>query len=178
MASFGTIAVDAGVRCGARTTMLRSISALLIDDDVWCLRLLKGMLQQCFPELRIVTRTEPDVSGEFDIYFIDNLIGDTFMVESLARQIRRTRPDALVIAFSATLDRETLKTLLSAGCNGACDKTIPSDLPMTMAVTQRYIEGVLAAPAREGRGLRGVLTSIRGLLREWNARLEREAAQV
>ena len=156
----------------------RPISALLIDDDVWCLRLLKGMLQQCFPDLQIVARTEPDTSGKFDIYFIDNLIGDTFMVESLARRIRQSRPHALIIAFSATLDRDTLKSLLAAGCNGACDKTVPADLPMTMVVTQRYIAGLLSSASRKGRGLCSVLASIRELLREWNARLENEAAQV
>jgi CheY-like chemotaxis protein len=159
------------------TIMLRSVSALLIDDDVWSLRLLKGMLEQCFPDLQVVARTEPDVSGVFDIYFIDNLIGGDYMVEQLARKIRGSRPEALVIAFSATLDKSTLKSLLAAGCNGACDKTVPSDLPMTMAVTQRYIEGLLSAPAPQGRGLRGVLSSIRDLLREWNARLENEAAR-
>jgi DNA-binding NarL/FixJ family response regulator len=158
--------------------MLRPISALLIDDDIWSLRLLKGMLEQCFPDLRIETRTEPDASGSFDIYFIDNLIGERFMAEPLAREIRASNPDALVIAFSATLDRETLKSLLRAGCNGACDKTIPSDLPITMEITQRYIESILSSPAREGRGLRGVVGSIRGLLREWNARLEYESSQI
>ena len=161
--------------------MARTISALLIDDDVWCLRLLKGMLQQCFPGLRIVARTQPDISGEFDIYFLDNLIGGDFMVETLARRIRQSRPDALILAFSATLDRDTLKLLLSAGCNGACDKTVPSDLPMAMTVTQRYIEGLLSAPpapSPSSRSLRVVLSSIRGLLREWNERLDREAAQI
>jgi hypothetical protein len=46
-----------------------------------------------------------------------------------------------------------------------------------MQVTQHYIEELLAAPARGGGGLRSVLRSIRGLLHEWNTRLEREAAQ-
>jgi hypothetical protein len=158
--------------------MARPVSALLIDDDVWCLRLLKGMLQQCFPDLRIETRTAPDVSGNFDIFFIDNLIGRQWMAETLATQFRQSRPDALIFAFSATLDRETLKSLLRAGCNGACDKAVPSDLPMTMEVTRRYIESLISAPAREGRGLRGVLASIRELLREWNSRLEHEARHI
>jgi hypothetical protein len=158
--------------------MLRSVSALLVDDDVWSLRLLAGMLRQCFPDLRIETRVTPDVSGEFDVYFIDNLIGGNFMAEKLVRCVRESRPHALIIAVSATLDKETLKSLLLAGCNGACDKTVRSDLPQAMEITQRYIEALIASPAREGRGLRGVLASIRGLLREWNARLEHEAAQI
>jgi DNA-binding NarL/FixJ family response regulator len=155
--------------------MLHTISALLIDDDIWSLRLLKGMLQQCFPELRIETRTVADTSGNFDIYFIDNLIGGVEIAADLAAEIRARRPDALIIAFSATLDQNILKALLLAGCNGACDKTVRDDLPMTMKITQRYIEGLLAAPAQEGRGLRSVLRSIRGLLHEWNTRLEHEA---
>jgi len=156
--------------------MLHTISALLIDDDIWSLRLLKGMLQQCFPELRIETRTVADTSGDFDIYFIDNLVDGREIAADLAAEIRERRPDALIIAFSATLDQDLLKALLLAGCNGACDKTVRDDLPMTMKVTQRYIESLLAAPAPGGRGLRSVLRSIRGLLHEWNARLEREAA--
>ena len=158
--------------------MLRSVSALLVDDDVWSLRLLAGMLRQCFPDLRIETRVTPDINGEFDIYFIDNLIGGHFMAEKLVRSIREARPHALIIAVSATLSRETLKSLIAAGCNGACDKTVRADLPQAMEITQSYIEALIASPAREGRGLRGVLSSIRGLLREWNARLERESAQV
>jgi hypothetical protein len=55
---------------------------------------------------------------------------------------------------------------------------VRDDLPMTMEVTQQYIEGLLSAPAPEGRGLRSVLRSIRGLLREWNTRLEHEAAHL
>jgi len=157
--------------------MLHTISALLIDDDIWSLRLLKGMLQQCFPDLRIEARTVANTEGDFDIYFIDNLIGGVERAAELASEIRARRPDALLIAFSATLDQRTLKALLLAGCNGACDKTVRDDLPMTMQVTQHYIEGLLAAPAREGRGLRSVLNSIRGLLHEWNTRLEQEATQ-
>jgi DNA-binding NarL/FixJ family response regulator len=156
--------------------MLHTISALLIDDDIWSLRLLKGMLQQCFPDLRIEARTTPDISGKFDIYFIDNLIGGVERAAELAHEIRDRHPDALIVAFSATLDHMALKKLLLAGCNGACDKTVRDDLPMTMQVTQRYIEGLLASPAPGGRGLRGVLRSIRGLLHEWNTRLEHEAA--
>lgn len=157
--------------------MLRPVSALLVDDDIWSLRLLAGMLHQCFPDLRIETRVTPDVSGEFDIYFIDNLIGGNFMADKLVHTVREARPHALIIAVSATLDRETLKSLISAGCNGACDKTVRSDLPQAMEITQHYIEALVASPSREGRGLRGVLASIRGLLREWNARLENEAAR-
>ena len=158
--------------------MLRTISALLIDDDVWSLRILKGILRECFPDLQIETRLDPDVSGDFDIYFIDNLFDAGLIAARLAREIRASHPNALIIPFSATLDRDTLKALIAAGCDGACDKTVPTDLPMAMEVTQRYIEGLLAAPAGGGRGLRAVVSSIRGLLREWNARLEREAKQV
>jgi hypothetical protein len=64
--------------------MLHTISALLIDDDIWSLRLLKGMLQQCFPDLRVETRTVADLSGEFDIYFIDNLLGGIERAAELA----------------------------------------------------------------------------------------------
>ena len=48
--------------------MKADVSALVLDDNIWCLRLMKGMLRECFPDLRIEARVEPDISGDFDIY--------------------------------------------------------------------------------------------------------------
>ena len=155
-----------------------AVSALVLDDNIWSLRLMKGMLHECFPDLRVVARDEPDISGEFDIYFIDNLFGDDPMAGMLAAQIRAEKPDALIIAFSAALDNASLKALIAAGCNGVCDKTDHSDLPTTMTLTQRYIEELHAKRCRRGdRGFFGALRSIQDLLREWNERLEHEAGR-
>jgi hypothetical protein len=152
------------------------VSALILDDNIWSLRLMKGMLQECFPDLRIEARDEPDISGGFDIYYIDNLFGDEPMAGRLAARIRAEHPEALVIAFSAALDRVSLKALIAAGCNGVCDKTDHEDLPTTMILTQRYIEELQAKRQRRGKGgFFGALRSIQALLREWNDRLEQEA---
>lgn len=155
--------------------MNRKPAALVLDDDIWCLRLMTGMLQQCFPDLDVVARTEPDISGRFDVYFIDNLFGGELLAGRLAGEIRAKNPDSLVIAFSGALDRETLKALIAAGCNGVCDKTIAEDLPTTMTLTQRYLEELSTGGDRAESGFIGALRSIQNLLREWNARLEQES---
>jgi hypothetical protein len=158
--------------------MNADVSALVLDDNIWCLRLMKGMLHECFPDLRIEARGEPDISGDFDIYFIDNLFGNEPMAGCLAARIRAKKPEALVIAFSAALDRASLKALIAAGCNGVCDKTDHEDLPTTMTLTQRYIDELHAKRRRRGEGgFLGALRSIQGLLREWNDRLEQEAGR-
>ena len=156
--------------------MNAAISALVLDDNIWSLRLMKGMLHECFPNLRIEARDEPDISGDFDIYFIDNLFGDEPLAGPLAAEIRAQQPGALIIAFSAALDSASLKDLIAAGCNGVCDKTDHTDFPTTMMLTQRYIESLQAKRRGRGeRGFLGALRSIQDLLREWNERLEHEA---
>ena len=95
----------------------------------------------------------------------------------LYAEIRGRRPGALIVAFSAALDSSSLKHLINEGCNGACDKSEPSDLRRAMEIVARYVEH--AAPAADSRarpGMQGTLESIRGLLREWNTRLDRQAS--
>lgn len=151
-------------------------AALVIDDDVWSLRLVKGMLTQCFPGLEVQARQKPNWKGNFDVFFIDNDFGGVEMAPELTRQIRAHNPEALIIAFSSRLDAGCLKELINAGCDGACDKSIPDDLSRAMEVTRRFLENVSSGPASAVTrpGLKGAIESIRGLLREWNTRLERE----
>jgi DNA-binding NarL/FixJ family response regulator len=132
--------------------MSRQIEALLLDDDIWSLRLIKGLLQECFPDMKVHARDLPDPQGEFDIYFVDNDFNGRRVLPDLARDIRRERPQALIIAFSATLDAGTLKELINAGCDGACDKSVYGDLARTMEIVRAYIE--LAARKRTARWAR------------------------
>ena len=160
--------------------MSRQIETLIVDDDTWSLRLVKGMLNECFPKMRVETRQTPDTSGEFDIYFIDNDFDGQRMAGKLATQIRRERPNSLIIAFSGMLDTETLKDLINAGCNGACDKSVYGDLARSMEIVQAYIDQFVHSPTvkDESRGFGGAVDSIRGLLHEWNRRLEHERRRV
>jgi DNA-binding NarL/FixJ family response regulator len=152
------------------------IETLVIDDDVWSLRIMKGLLSECFPRMGGTVRDTPDPSGEFDIYFIDNEIEGRVMAAELAAAIRKDQPDALIIAYSGRLDGPTLKQLINAGCNGACDKSIPSDLAETMEITKAWIEQRLRQGREPVRGA-GFVTAIRSmtdLLGEWNSRLDAE----
>ena len=155
--------------------MSRQIEALLLDDDIWSLRLIKGLLQECFPDMKVHARDLPDPQGEFDIYFVDNDFNGRRVLPDLARDIRRERPQALIIAFSATLDAGTLKELINAGCDGACDKSVYGDLARTMEIVRAYIEQTMIGSPRGGRArANGAMGTVRDLLREWNRRLERD----
>ena len=122
-----------------------AMKALIVDDDIWAVRLVEGMLNQCFPDLAVEGRNEPNTEGEFDIYFIDNDFNGTPLATELASRIRTAHPDALIIAFSGTLNADLLKDLINAGCNGACDKSTPSDLPRAMDITREYIDAAAEA---------------------------------
>ncbi len=147
------------------------IEALVLDDDIWSLRLVKAALQECFPEVRVHTREVPDISGDFDLYFIDNDFNGTRVLPGLAAELRERRPDSLIIAFSATLDAPTLKALLNAGCDGACDKSVYGDLDEAMSIVRAYVD-----QRNQGTRRHGAIQSIRELLREWNRRLEHAEA--
>ena len=173
--------MNTAVQLEAPCRLTGQIETLLLDDDIWSLRLLSGLLQTCFPDMKIETRETPDWRGEFDVYFIDNEFEGKHLATDLARKIRRANPEALIIAFSATLDSECLKGLINAGCDGACDKSIPADLTRAMDIVQVFIENAKrrlkpGVPAR--KGLAGAVESIRDLLREWNSRLDQQAETI
>jgi DNA-binding NarL/FixJ family response regulator len=159
--------------------MPEQIDALVVDDDIWSLRLMKGLLGECFPRIGVHVRQTPDCHGAFDIYFIDNDFAGEPIAARLAAEIRSRQPDALIIAYSANLDATTLKALINAGCNGACDKSNPADLPRAMTIVREFIEARLAGGReREGRGLIETIRSVRGLLHEWNSRLDNEEREL
>jgi DNA-binding NarL/FixJ family response regulator len=155
--------------------MARQVEALVVDDDLWSLRMMKGLLRECFPQMQVHVRSEPDCSGDYNIYFLDNDFDGCRVAARFASEIRARRPDALIIAYSANLDADTLKSLINAGCNGACDKSQPGDLPQTMEITRAYVESLMAPASRSTpTGVIHTLRSAKDLLREWNSRLDRE----
>ena len=127
---------------------------------------------------RIEVREEPDPSGEFDVWFLDNEFEGRKLAPELTVEVREKNPDALIFACSATLDASCLKELLNAGADGACDKSLPEDLISAMGVIRAYAAELPARRAggrgRPRGGVLGAIESIRGLLREWNSRLDRE----
>jgi DNA-binding NarL/FixJ family response regulator len=150
------------------------LKALLLDDDPYALEFLRAVLGERYPGLEIDARSEPDPTGEYDLYFLDDDFEGVRLAGKLARRIRAQRPDALILAFSASLDADTLKELLGSGCNGVCDKKVPTDLPEMLEALDRCIaelEGSRREPPADLSG-RYLVKTFRGLFREWNRRLE------
>jgi DNA-binding NarL/FixJ family response regulator len=153
-----------------------SLKALLLDDDPYALEFLRAILSERYPGLAIDVRSEPDPTGEYDIYLLDDDFEGVRLAGKLARRIRAQRPEALILAFSASLDGQTLKELLGAGCNGVCDKRVPTDLPEMLAALDRCmgtLEEQHSEPPSDLSG-RYLVKTFRELFRAWNQRLEEQ----
>ena len=156
---------------------------LLLDDDPAALRFLEYKLKRSLPEVDCESRLEPEVEGDFDIYFIDNEFEGQRIAAQLADRIRSLKPSALIIAYSATLDRETLKRLMKAGCTKACDKSEPNELEATLDTLRRHVESMKVIQAQQPpRGPLGSiihgLRTLTGLFESWNTRLRQNETQL
>jgi len=150
------------------------MKALLLDDDPYALEFLRAVLSERYPGLEIHARSEPDPTGEYDVYLLDDDFEGVRLAGKLARRIRAQRPDALILAFSASLDERTLKELLGAGCNGVCDKRVPADLPEMLGALDRCMGELERESARPPSDLstRYLVNTFRDLFRAWNRRLD------
>ncbi len=103
-----------GARLTANSPMGDSIltgaglRALLLDDDHFALDFLRAVLTERYPQLEIEVRLRPDPTGEYDLYFIDDDFEGVRVAGKLARRIWAQRPQAVILAFSASLDEPTL----------------------------------------------------------------------
>src|SRR5690606_17279132 len=104
------------------------------------LRLIERTLQQYCPDLPITARPVPDVEGGFDVYLLDIDFGGKTLGPRLARQLRARQPGALIIAITGGLEPRQFTTLLDAGFDGVCDKSVPSDLQTTALCVRRYAQ--------------------------------------
>ena len=154
--------------------------ALLVDDDPMAVEHLELVLSSRFPDLEITTRRTPDVAGSFDFYFLDNDFEGELMAARLAREIRAADERALVIAFSGALDVETLKRLINAGCDGACEKGVAASWRPMLALVEQRLEEMVVSHRREAGafgGVRHAAGSIKDLLEEWNERPEDDGGE-
>jgi DNA-binding NarL/FixJ family response regulator len=150
------------------------VKALLLDDDPYAIELLRAVLSERYPGLEIDVRYDPDPTGEYDVYLLDDDFEGERLAGKLARRIRAQRPEALILAFSASLDARTLKELLGAGCNGVCDKRVPEDLPEMLAALDRCLAEVEERRSEPPSDLSGryLVKTFRELFRAWNQRLD------
>ena len=151
------------------------MKALLIDDDPWALRLLEADLLDSLPGIVVTTREVLDLSGSFDVYFLDNRIGERAQAVEGVAEVRRRSPGALVLVHSAHLSRAEIKRLTQLGCDGVFDKGDPSDIDSMIEIVQEYGRA-LRQPKPAAQGLTGAVRAIRGLLSEWNRRLDSQEA--
>jgi len=147
-------------------------SVLIVDDDQDAAEWLQDLIQTRFPTARVEVRLTPDASGAYDIFLIDNDFHGTCLAADLAKAIRGANPHALIVAFSAYLDRQTLKQLVNLGCDGACDKSDPQDVERMAQIISAFIDKTATASAEKSTGFLGAVRSISDLLRQWNQRLE------
>ena len=148
-----------------------SLAILVVDDDPFALELLRHRLEAEIPGAQVTTRSDADVAGQFDVYLLDNQFAGTSCAGALASEVRARHDadDALVLAISAKLDRETLFELVNAGCNGAFDKGEVDDLDRAIALIRTFGEQRAEFAARGN--LTSVVGSLRALLDSWNQRL-------
>jgi N-acetylglucosaminyldiphosphoundecaprenol N-acetyl-beta-D-mannosaminyltransferase len=149
----------------------RRLRALIVDDDQHAVDMMEVVLSSRFPQLEIEKRTEPNVQGDFDFYFLDDDFDGERLAARLATEIRERQPNAKVFACSAVLGVDTLKGLINAGCHGVCDKTDPKSwMPMLEATDRRFAD--LARERRRQKkyfgGVRQSADSIQTLLTNWN----------
>ena len=158
----------------APTPERAAMKALLLDDDPYALEFLRAILSERYPGLEIHARSEPDPTGEYDVYLLDDDFEGVRLAGKLARRIRAQRPEALILAFSASLDDRTLKDLLGAGCNGVCDKRVPGDLPEMLEALDRCMSELEREQHRPPSDLstRYLVNTFRDLFRAWNRRLD------
>jgi N-acetylglucosaminyldiphosphoundecaprenol N-acetyl-beta-D-mannosaminyltransferase len=147
--------------------------ALLVDDDPMALEHLELLLSSRFQDLEITTRTAPNVDGQYDFYFLDNDFEGELMAGRLANQIRKRDREATIVAFSGKLDVDTLKRLINAGCDAACEKGVPSSWRSILGLVERRLVEMVDSHKRAAGpfgGVKSAAGSIRDLLHEWNER--------
>jgi len=158
------------------STDICTFRALVVDDDPNAIEYISYLLRREVPGLEITCRSTADVSGDFEIYLLDNDFAGTRVASRLTENIRLRNPNALVLAFSASLDLATLKGLLNAGCDAVADKSEPADQVLLIDIIQRYISAATLEHARVSQR-RSTLSSVVDLLREWNKRYEYASIQ-
>ena len=158
---------------GCMSNVMADLNILIVDDAPNAARYAAYSLGKQFPRMNIETRNKVDIEGRFDVYIIDNDFEGRKIAAEMAGRVRVENPGALVIAFSATLDAETLKGLIRSGCDGVWDKADPADPVRVANVIREYLQLRQDSRRAPAFGLIKALASMAGLLREWNLRLNR-----
>jgi hypothetical protein len=86
------------------------------------------------------------------------------------QRVKRIAPDSLVIAYSAFLDRDFLRSLILEHCEGAFDKGSLTELEKMIELIEGFLEE-LRSSGKSSQSSKNTVRSIFELVREWNIRL-------
>ena len=142
----------------------------VIDDDPFLVAHLQQAIAERLSDVDVVGIEDPVAPAGFDAYVVDREFGGDSRGHDVIGRIRDLEPDSLVLAYSAYLDRDFLRTLLRKGCEGAFDKGSLEELDTMISIIGDFLSGGRRTAAGT-RGLGGTVRSISGLVREWNLRL-------
>jgi DNA-binding LytR/AlgR family response regulator len=144
----------------------------IIDDDPFVTQHLTRHFAGRIPAAETVGISNPVAPVGYDVYIVDREFGEDSCGQELVQRIKQVAPKSLVIAYSAFLDRDFLRSLIVEDCEGAFDKGSLEELEKMTALIQAYLEtGTIPNSASELR--QGTVRSILNLVREWNTRLSR-----
>ncbi len=146
---------------------------LIVDDDPVVTSVLAQNFKVIFPGAVVSTTNEPIIEPGYDVYFLDNDFDGSLMAKSLIKSVREIEPEALVVALSATLDFDTLRILINCGCNAVYDKRSLEASVEARRIVRNYVAALKERhDSKLDSGFGGIVRSMRGLLFEWNRRLD------
>jgi DNA-binding NarL/FixJ family response regulator len=147
----------------------------IIDDDPVVSKVMEARLLAQFPHSEITSTTDPVVTPDYHVYFVDNDFGGTKLATLLLRQIRELNPNALVIAMSSSLDQPALESLMNGGCNAIYNKNCPEQADEVFEVIENYTNIIRNKQSLNNRTpLRGIIHSLQALIQQWNQRLDKD----
>jgi hypothetical protein len=130
----------------------------IIDDDPFVVSHLADSIRNRMPYAEVVGIPDPLAPVGYQVYIIDRDFGGNIA------------PDSLVIAYSAFLDRDYLRSLILEHCEGAFDKGSLTELEKMIEMIEEFLENS-RSPGKSSPSSRNTVRSIFELVREWNTRL-------
>ena len=142
----------------------------IIDDDPFVVSHLTESIRQRLPDVEVVGIPDPLAPVGYHVYVIDRDFGGNNCGQELMQRVKRIAPSSLVIAYSAFLDRDYLRSLILEHCDGAFDKGSLSELEKMIELIEEFLEQS-RSPGKSAQSSRDTVRSIFELVREWNTRL-------
>lgn len=142
----------------------------IIDDDPFVMEHLAQSFRQRLSNIEVVGISDPVAPVGYHVYIIDRDFGGNNCGEDLVQRVKKIAPDSLVIAYSAFLDRDFLRSLILEHCEGAFDKGSLAELEKMIELIEGFLEE-LRSSKRPSQSSTNTVRSIIELVREWNIRL-------